>query len=580
MTGIFSISVLMCKAARKNFTKGALTRILIFTVVLAQTSIVSSQDKATDQNSKARQVLSDRGEIEIRFVRTADQQMEFLTSILSIDRVNQDTIYAYLNENGFRKFMEEHIPYEIIPASTLKRPAKITEIGTVNWRTHYPSYSRYLALMDSFALTYPGLCNLTEMAVTPNGHKLLAMKISGHPGSNNIKPAILLTSSIHGDEPLGYVLLLRLIETLLSQYGNSAEITTLVDRVEIWINPLANPDGTFFASDSTIFGATRFNANHVDLNRNFPDPVTGDHPDSYSWQSETVAMMNFMKNLHPVLSANFHGGSEVVNYPWDSFMQLHPDDAWYRMISRQWVDTAHAYSYPGYMTAEDNGITNGYSWYSIHGGRQDYVNYFIHGREVTIELSEEKIPDENNLDNYWKYNYRSLLQYIGQMYTGISGIISDSVTGLPVKAMISIADHDQENSQVYSDSTNGYYCRLAGEGVYVLDISAFGYTSKKITVEVKNGLLTPADVKLAFQKQFLIYPNPFSDVLRINITEPGKDLELQFIDLSGRKAKHITKTIMTAGLQDIPIEGLAPGLYIVEVIYGEMKTRETILKIR
>ncbi len=39
------------------------------------------------------------------------------------------------------------------------------------------------------------------------------------------KPAVLLTSTIHGDEPLGYVLLLSLIETLLSQYGTNAEIT-------------------------------------------------------------------------------------------------------------------------------------------------------------------------------------------------------------------------------------------------------------------------------------------------------------------------------------------------------------------
>ncbi len=74
-----------------------------------------------------------------------------------------------------------------------------------------------------------------------------------------------------------------------------------------------------------------------------------------------LAMMNFMKKVHPVLSANFHGGSEVVNYPWDSFSQLHPDDAWYRKISRQWADTAQAHSYPGYMTAEENGITNGYN---------------------------------------------------------------------------------------------------------------------------------------------------------------------------------------------------------------------------
>ena len=295
MTGIFSISVLMCKTIQDIFTQRALARILIFTVLLAQACPVSAQNKSTDQNNRARQILADRGEIEIRFVRPADQQLEFLTGILSIDRVNQDTLYAYVNEEQFRTFLALSIPYEIIPAPGLKQ-AKTTEISTVNWRTHYPSYSRYLAVMDSFAMKYPGLCNLTDLATTPGGHKLLVMRISGAAGSNESKPAVLLTSSIHGDEPLGYVLLLRLIENLLSQYGTNAEITTLVDSAEIWINPLANPDGTFFTSDSTIYGATRFNSNHIDLNRNFPDPVKGEHPDSYNWQTETVAMMNFMKS--------------------------------------------------------------------------------------------------------------------------------------------------------------------------------------------------------------------------------------------------------------------------------------------
>ncbi len=323
---------------------------------------------------------------------------------------------------------------------------------------------------------------------------MLALRISGSAGSQNDKPAVFLTSSIHGDEPLGYVLLLRLIDTLLSQYGTNAELTALVDNVEIWINPLANPDGTFFVSDSTIYGATRFNSNQVDLNRNFPDPVKGEHPDSYDWQSETVAMMSFMKKMHPVLSANFHGGSEVVNYPWDSFRQLHPDDAWFRLISRQWVDTAHAFSYPGYMTAEEDGITNGFSWYPVYGGRQDYVNYFIRGREVTIELSNDKIPEENNLDNYWNYNYRSMLGFIEQVNTGISGIVRDSVSGLPVKAMISIPGHDKDNSQVYSDSIQGIYFRLLQEGDYVIESSAAGYTTKQIAVKVEKGQLTRANI--------------------------------------------------------------------------------------
>jgi hypothetical protein len=579
MTGIFSISVLMCKTIRANFTLRTLARILTVAVVLVQTGPVSAQNKAAIQMSTARQILTHRGEIEIRFVKPEDMQMEFLTGILSIDRIKYDTIYAYLNHEQFEAFLKRNISFDIIPAPSLKKTDKISETGTVNWRTHYPSYQEYLHLMDSFALKYPALCHVTDISTTPNNHKLLAMRISGSSGSFYNKPVVLLTSSIHGDEPLGYVLLLRLIDTLLSQYGNSPEITTLVDSVEIWINPLANPDGTFFDSDSTIYGSTRFNSNQVDLNRNYPDPAKGDHPDSYDWQSETVAMMDFMKSIHPVLSANFHGGTEVVNYPWDCFRQLHPDDAWYRLISRQWADTAQTYSYPGYMTAEDNGITNGYNWYTVYGGRQDYVNYFIRGREVTIELSDDKIPRENNLDKYWNYNYRSLVQYIEQAYTGISGVVRDSVTGLPVKAMISIPGHDRDHSQVYSDSTDGHYFRLIGEGSYVLESSAPGYASKQIAVIVEKRRLTHADIFLSPQTEFVIYPNPFTDILRINISEPGKKLELQFTDLSGRKVKYLSRPVIASGPQDIRIEGLAPGMYIVEIMYGEIKTQDTILKL-
>ncbi len=59
----------------------------------------------------------------------------------------------------------------------------------------------------------------------------------------------------------------------------------------------------------------------------------------------------------------------------------------------------------------------------------------------------------------------------------------------------------------------------------------------KLPVKIEKGRLTHANIKLSPETQFLIYPNPFSDVIRINISEPGKILEMTFTDLSGRKCK-------------------------------------------
>ena len=60
----------------------------------------------------------------------------------------------------------------------------------------------------------------------------------------------------------------------------------------------------------------RANAAGVDLNRNFPDRI---YPASTTGplQSETLALMKWTTSYPFILSANFHGGSLVANYPFD-----------------------------------------------------------------------------------------------------------------------------------------------------------------------------------------------------------------------------------------------------------------------
>jgi murein tripeptide amidase MpaA len=54
-----------------------------------------------------------------------------------------------------------------------------------------------------------------------------------------------------------------------------------VNSAELWINPNANPDGTYYGGNSTVASARRYNNNGYDLNRNFPIPMvlsTAEHP--------------------------------------------------------------------------------------------------------------------------------------------------------------------------------------------------------------------------------------------------------------------------------------------------------------
>jgi hypothetical protein len=227
---------------------------------------------------------------------------------------------------------------------------------------------------------------------------------------------------------------------------------------------------------------------YVDPNRNFPDPDEGPHPDGNEWWLETQTMMAFAENHNFVLSANFHGGIEVVNYPWDTWERRHVDDAWMIHVARAYADAAQAASPPGYMTALNNGITNGWDWYAVAGGRQDFMTWFHGGREMTIELSDAHILPASELDDHWDWNRQSLLDYLGQARYGIHGLVTDP-SGQPIAATIEIVGHDtaEDNSYVYTDPDVGDYHRLILGGSYTVEITALGYETAQF-----SGVTVPA----------------------------------------------------------------------------------------
>jgi len=155
--------------------------------------------------------------------------------------------------------------------------------------------------------------------------------------------------------------------------------------------------------------------------------------------------MDFADAHHFNMAANFHGGAEVVNYPWDTWYTRHADTDWWELVSRQFADTAHVYSPNGYLTDLDNGVSNGYDWYSISGGRQDYMNYFHHCREVTLEVSNVKLPPASQLPAFWEYLHRSCLNYMEQVLYGFRGTITDASNGNPIFAEVFVNNHDEEN---------------------------------------------------------------------------------------------------------------------------------------
>lgn len=459
-----------------------------FSILLFTVFSFSGIFAQNNYQSEAIKVLNERGEVYFSFpidMNLAKPEMlEQLSRIISIDQVENNVVKAYANSKEFSEFLKLGIDYQVLTApSMLIQPEMLGAAetkGRQNW-DYYPTYPAYVSLMNQFATDYPGLCEVVNIKTLASTRQILCIHINDSLGIDQNEPEFLYTSSIHGDETTGYVLMLHLVDYLLENYGIDEQVTNLVNNVDIWINPLANPDGTYAGGDNNIYGATRYNANGVDLNRNYPDPEDGPHPDGNDYQPETQAFMDFAAAHDFVMSANFHGGAEVLNYPWDTWPRLSADDNWWKYISRQYADTVHAFSPSGYLTDLNNGITNGYAWYSISGGRQDYMNYFQRCREVTAEISSTKLLPASQLEAHWQYNYRSLLNYLEQSLYGVRGLVSNASTGAPIPAKVTISGYDMDNTEVYAFMPLGDYHRPLKAGTYNLTFSVFGYVSKTIS---------------------------------------------------------------------------------------------------
>ncbi len=468
-----------------------------------------------------------------RFELTDKSQLQELTRMISIDNVKGNWVYAYANDSEWEQFSALGYRTQLLPSPASEFPAIMasSQAGLRDWDA-YPTYDAYVAMMYAFASSYPSLCQIVDAGTTVNGRKILFARITDNVSSHESEPEVMYSGTIHGDELTGYMLLLRLIDTLLSQYGSDPRITNIVNGLDLWICPNTNPDGTYYGGNSTVSGARRNNYNGYDLNRNYPN--ADGSLNTGAIQTETTLMMNLSNSRHFVYGANFHGGTEVVNYPWDYTYTLHPDSAWYTATSLLYAASAQANGPAGYFTdINANGITNGAAWYVIAGGHQDWVNYTAKGREVTIECSLTKLPAASTMPSFWSSNYDALLSYLEQALYGVHGTVRDAWNN-PLNATITVVGHDNNLSKVVTDPTYGDFYRYLQPGSYNLLVETAGYPSQTVPVTVVANQKTPLEVV------FGELPNVQEISLRagwnlisLNVIPPSYAVEDVFAGISG-----------------------------------------------
>jgi len=114
-------------------------------------------------------------------------------------------------------------------------------------------------------------------------------------GNSAADRVVVVVGQMHGDEPAGVVTARSIVNRI-----------SVSDEANVWVVPTMNPDG--------LAAGSRYNANGVDLNRNWPTnweagDTAGSGPVS---EPETRAMLRFLKRVDPIFVASMHQPFKVV----------------------------------------------------------------------------------------------------------------------------------------------------------------------------------------------------------------------------------------------------------------------------
>ncbi len=320
---------------------------------------------------------------------------------------------------------------------------------------------------------FPDIMTLFSIGKSRGGRDLWVIKISDHPNVDETEPEVKYIGNMHGNEIVGRELLVKLIEDIGNRYySGDTEIIDLVDNTEVFIMPSMNPDGALKRQ--------RGNGAWKDLNRNFPDFSTLDNRDIPDGREpETMAVMKWQNSRKFSLSANFHGGTKVVNYPWDTTRTPAPLTDMTIELSKEYASSVDGFfnstEFPG-------GIVNGNVWYEVNGGMQDWSYYYHNDLQVTIELSHQKWPPYSDIPQYYSENSWSLVRFLKRVHQGL-GVKLPNKTSAGKLSILRIENGRKKKVGDYRIN-NGEFYKVLNQGIYEVQVILDNGETKSTRVEV------------------------------------------------------------------------------------------------
>lgn len=231
---------------------------------------------------------------------------------------------------------------------------------------------------DSYLKKNPGRQN-GDYDIPTGGYDIHAIKITASDSTrqSNQKGKMLITSGVHAREWAPPELLARFIEMLVYGYDDDADITWILQHIEIHAILYVNPDGRYMAEKyPELYWRKNLNPSGgcddeeygVDINRNMKfmwafqdgssdDPCESDyHGTRGESEPETKALADYARNLFPEgqrktdpegqkdvafgeditgMYVDIHSSGGYVYYPWGHEDSQSPDDEALQALGRK-----------------------------------------------------------------------------------------------------------------------------------------------------------------------------------------------------------------------------------------------------
>lgn len=212
--------------------------------------------------------------------------------------------------------------------------AEVARPTPEQWFSEYRDLTTIHAHLDTLAALRPDLASVETIGQSLEGRPLQALRIRG---KGKRKFGMVVDGGLHAREWIAMMVSTCVADRLIRGYDSDPRLRRFVDRAELVVVPVANPDGYVHSWERDRYWRKNRRGSHgVDLNRNFGYAWGGDgsssNPASQVYRGEApfsepeaVALRDLMRREDIAAHIDFHSYGQLLLHPW-SYTRDHARD--------------------------------------------------------------------------------------------------------------------------------------------------------------------------------------------------------------------------------------------------------------